>query len=76
MTDAAIISAQKTLDDFTKRDLDLALEILNIAAINGWKDIQWAINKYNDMKVNKTNLNNTQTKNINNQPIVLSEEVF
>lgn len=76
MTDAAIISAQKTLDDFTKRDLDLALEILNIAAINGWKDIQWAINKYNDMKANKTNLNNIQIKNTNNQPIVLSEEVF
>lgn len=52
MTKTAVISAQGTIDKFTNRNLDVALKILEIAAINGYRDITWAINNYNkDYKV-------------------------
>ena len=53
MTKAAVIHAQPTLDSFSNRNLDVALKVLQIAAIHGYEDIQWAINSYNkDFKVN------------------------
>lgn len=39
--------AEKTVDDFSNHDLDVALKLLEIAAIHGYRDIQWAINLYN-----------------------------
>ena len=35
MSKQAVISAQATVDDFSKRDLDVALRLLEIASING-----------------------------------------
>jgi len=37
---------QRGLDDFTKGDLDLALKILEIATINGFRCVDWAIEKF------------------------------
>ncbi|MGN1153244.1 MAG: hypothetical protein ACI4S3_04380 [Candidatus Gastranaerophilaceae bacterium] len=48
MTKQAVISGQRTLDAYnTTRDLDVALKIIEIAAVNGYRDISWAINTYN-----------------------------
>lgn len=41
---------QKTLDSYTNGDLDIALEIVNIAIAHGWKDCSWAINSYEKSK--------------------------
>lgn len=38
---------QKTVDDFAKGDLDLALKIIDIATVNGYRDATWAINLFN-----------------------------
>lgn len=38
---------QKTVDDFAKGDLDLALKIIEIATVNGYRDATWAINVFN-----------------------------
>ena len=46
MTAAAVTEAQKTIDRYTNKDLDLALEILKVATINGLRDINWAINSF------------------------------
>lgn len=43
----AIKVFQQTVDDFAKGDLDLALKIVEIATINGYRDATWAINLFN-----------------------------
>lgn len=70
MTKAAVENGQKLIDSFTNRNLDAALDILTIAAINGYRDIEWAINKYKES--NKNNMN-AQSKR---KDVSLSSEVF
>lgn len=43
----AIDIFQKAIDDFAKGNLDLALKIIDIATVNGYRDAQWAINAFN-----------------------------
>ena len=53
MTKAAVIHAQPILDNFSNRNLDVALKVLEIASIHGYENLEWAINSYNrDFKVN------------------------
>lgn len=47
MSKKAVVTAQNEIDKFTNRNLDLALKILEIASISGYRDITWAINSYN-----------------------------
>ena len=47
MTKQAVISAQNNLDTFANHNLDIALKVLEIATINGYRDITWAITSYN-----------------------------
>lgn len=54
MSKKSIELGQKLLDDYSNHNLDLALELLNIASIGGYRDIQWAINSYEENK-NKSN---------------------
>lgn len=57
---------QDTLNNYTQGDLDLALRIVNIATIQGYRDCQWAINSYeDDLKIKKKNL--FQYSTVNNQ---------
>lgn len=70
MTKAAVEAGQKTIDEFTHRNLDEALDILTIAAINGYRNIEWAINKYKEANKNKMP---TQSQR---KGVVLSTEVF
>lgn len=86
MTKSAVVAAQARIDEFSNRNLDVALKVLEIASINGYRDITWAINTYNkDYKVGYTfsssRLNQTPDKGSNVQPAVpvrkrLSNEVF
>ncbi len=55
MTKQAVIAAQARIDEFSSRNLDIALKVLEIASINAYRDITWAINTYNkDYKVGYT----------------------
>ena len=45
MTKKAVTFAQEMVDKFSNRDLDKALLVLNVASINGYRDITWAINQ-------------------------------
>ena len=57
LSKTAINVFQTTLNNYTQGDLDLALRIVQIATIQGYKDCQWAINTFErDMK-NKRNAN-------------------
>ena len=56
MTKIHVIEGEKTLNNYNKeKDLDVALEILKIATLGGYRDIEWAIRDYE--KKNKNNPN-------------------
>ena len=46
MSVKSVTMGQKLVDEYCDHNLDLALLIIDIAASNGYRDIQWAINKY------------------------------
>lgn len=72
----AIKCAKQEIDSYTNKDLDMALKILDIAAINGYRDITWAINRYEqDYKI-KYMFKPTVQINNNITEADLSEEVF
>ena len=69
MTKQAVISGQRALDAYnTTRDLDVALKIIEIAALNGYRDITWAINTYNKDYKGKFSFPSTNTK-VEFQPV-------
>lgn len=75
LSKVAVVSAQNAIDEFSKRNLDVALKVLEIAAVNGYRDMQWAISKYQkEHTINYKIISdeNTQTTQIP----VLSSEVF
>lgn len=72
MSATSVTTAPKVIDAYCDHNLDLALELLKIASINGYRDIQWAINSYEaDHKVNYKPTHYTASK----KPVV-SSEVF
>ena len=46
LSQTAITKFQNTLNNYTQGDLDLALRLVEIATIQGYKDCQWAIEVY------------------------------
>ena len=46
MQKPAVTIGQKIVDSYSNHDLDVALCIVNIAAMHGYRDIKWAINVY------------------------------
>lgn len=73
MSAVSVTSAPKVIDTYCDHNLDLALEILKIASINGYRDIQWAVNTYEaDHKVTYRPKQYIAPK----QPVSVSSEVF
>lgn len=63
LSKTAINTFQTTLNNYTQGDLDLALKIVQIASIQGYKDCQWAINAYEkDKTFNSTKIRTTIQK--------------
>lgn len=54
----AIRVFQTTLNNYTKGNLDMALRIVQIAAIQGYKDCSWAINIYEKDKMKNNHIGN------------------
>lgn len=62
MSKSAVQQAQKIVDSASDRYLDIALAIVNIASINGYRDMTWAVNafrkdqskRYTPIQVNDT----------------------
>ena len=46
MSTKAVVCAQKVVDNFSNRNLDLALKIIEIATINGYRNMEWAVEAY------------------------------
>lgn len=53
MSTASIKDGQELVDKYTNRDLDIALSVVRIGAINGWRDISWAINAYEKERLSR-----------------------
>lgn len=56
-----LFNAQKEVDEASNRNLDVALNIINIATANGWKDMRWAVKVY---KERQPNSGVKETKNV------------
>ena len=74
MAKASVTFAQDAVDKESSYDLDVALDIIKIATINGYKDMQWAINTYESDK-RKRPFQKPKTQ-ITDQPILVSAEKF
>mgnify|MGYP003304906412 CR=1 FL=1 len=47
MSKKCVIEAQAVVDNFSQRNLDVALRVVDLASIHSYRDMNWAINKYN-----------------------------
>lgn len=75
MSKEAVIEGQKIIDEFTSRDLDLALDVLKTASICGYRDMTWAIQAYKSRPVKATFKEDTVKPCISSKS-QLADEVF
>lgn len=79
MSKKSVELGQKLIDEYSMRNLDVAIELLNIASIGGYRDIQWAINSYEEnlkKKVSKIVVNPIQIPFEVKKKVELAQEVF
>lgn len=48
MSKKAVLVGQQMIDETSNRNLDIALKILEIATVNGYKDMTWAVKTFKD----------------------------
>lgn len=75
MSAKAVTAAQSIVDSFADHDLDLALKIIDIADTNGYRDMEWAVNKYKENYKVHYQLKPVQL-NIDNNPNALGDDIF
>lgn len=46
MSKKSVVCAQQVIDSFSNRNLDVALKVIEIATINGYRNMEWAVNSY------------------------------
>lgn len=73
MSKKAVMLGQTTVDNFANRDLDVALNLLSIAALHGHRDINWSIQKYKEQYRVRREI---QPQITSTQRVELSSEVF
>ena len=78
LSKASIKVFQDTLNNYTQGDLDLALRLVQIATIQGYRDCQWAINLYE--RDNKAKLPTNNNVRVTEQVVAnkqdLSDQIF
>lgn len=62
LSKSAIKIFQDTLNSYTKGDLDVALRIVQIATVQGYRECQWAINMFEDSERRKRKQENSQVR--------------
>lgn len=79
LSDRSIKIFQRTIDEFAQGNLDLALKIIDIATVNGYRDATWAINLFNKDYAATFNRQVSEIKaptQITKRKINVSTEVF
>lgn len=77
MSKKSVVCAQQVIDEFSNRNLDIALKVIEIATINGYRNMEWAVNSYK--KDYNVTYRVAPPTPVSNQPVVkprLSTEVF
>ena len=78
MTKVHVLEGQRVIDEYTKKDLDMALEIVKIATMGGYRDMTWATSEFE--KKFKKDFDSMYNKDVSNpvqKPrLRMSEEVF
>lgn len=75
MSKKSVVCAQNVIDTFSNRNLDVALKVIEIATINGYRNMEWAVNSYKK-DYNVSYVIQTPVSNISSAPVKLSDEVF
>ena len=75
LSQKAIGLAQYAVDKFADHNLDVALKIIEIASVNGYKDMEWAINKYKANYAVQCSINLVQINSMT-ESIGLSDNIF
>ena len=75
LSQKAISLAQYAVDKFADHNLDVALKIIEIASVNGYKDMEWAINKYKANYAVQCSINPVQINSMT-ESIGLSDNIF
>lgn len=73
LSKVAVKSFMNDLMNYTQGDLDIALKIVNIASIRGYKECQWAINVYEQDRRTSVNKPRVTTQQ---RVVDLSNEIF
>lgn len=76
MSKKSVIHAQRTIDEFTGRDLDIALKLLELASINGHRDIDWTIDLYKKQHVVNYKVFSFNPGKTQKETVKVSDEVF
>lgn len=75
MSKKSVVCAQNVIDTFSNRNLDVALKVIEIATINGYRNMEWAVNSYKK-DYNVSYVIQTPAAAIPSTPVKLSDEVF
>ena len=76
MSKKCVIEAQAVVDNFSQRNLDVALRVIDLASIHSYRDMNWAINKYNQEHTVNYVLNSKPSIPREVKKAQLSDEVF
>ena len=76
MSKKAVTIGQGVVDNFSNRDLDVALTVISIAAMHGYVDMQWAINKYVEQHKLKRDVHIPKSTHTPPKPLSVSSEAF
>lgn len=79
MSKKAVIFGQQLVDETSHKDLDVALKILELATVNGYKDMTWAVKLYKEQYARSfqvVNFSNPCYNNVEKKKVEVSGEVF
>lgn len=74
MSKKAVTLGEDLVDNASNRDLDVALKIIDIATVNGYKDMTWAVKMYKDCSNYYSRVSPRPA--VVDRKVVVSEEVF
>lgn len=75
MSKKSVVCAQNVVDTFSNRNLDVALKVIEIATINGYRNMEWAVNSYKK-DYNVSYVVQTPIYTPPSTPVKLSDEIF
>lgn len=67
---------ERTVDEFAQGDFNIAMKIIEIATVGGYRDATWAINTYNKEQDNDKQTRNAYVNTSARRKVALADEVY